>query len=73
MKTINTKNHFIKIGKIEVVKLNKVEFIKGNRDIIDRHINKFSNLISNYGFLVVPTARFVFVRILGLVCQCRPC
>lgn len=56
MKTINTKNHFIKIGKIEVVKLNEVEFIKGNRDIIDRHINKFSNLISNYGFLVVPTA-----------------
>ena len=53
MKKINTKNHFVKIGKIEVVKLNKVEFIKGNRDIIDRHINKFSNLISNYHFFVM--------------------
>ena len=56
MKTINTKNHFIKIGKIEVVNLNKVEFIKGNREVLDRHINRFSGLISKYGFLVVPTA-----------------
>jgi hypothetical protein len=46
----------IKIGKIEIVKLKDIEFIKGNRDVLDRHINKFSNLIDKYGFLVVPTA-----------------